>query len=103
MPLHRTGIEGNERIKISAPSRHGSIGRNGYAEEQHARQKAPYSEEICQREDYHSHKLEGVAELLTLLSKIRNGNASHIKDYLLRHPTDTDGKITEDKTADDGE
>ena len=103
MTLHSPCVKGNQRVKVSAPSRHGGVGCNGRAEEQNAAREAENTEEIGQGENYHSHEFKGEAKLLALLGKVCYRNASHIENHLVGNPAHANGKIAKDKTAHDGE
>ena len=93
-------IKWDEGIKI-AFSEYGVVCGDGKNKHGNSNTKAPNAQDRGQGEDDHSHKFEGVADLVVLLCKICDCNERHIEDNVTAEPTYLHGKIAEDQRTHD--
>ena len=86
--FHCSPAEGDEGVEVVESAEDGVVGGDGEEEYRHSDGKSPYSEQIDEGEGEHSHKLEGVAELIGALREICDGNKCAIYHYFGNEPPD---------------
>lgn len=81
--FHYGGAEWHEGVEVMKSSKDGVIGADCDGEDENSEGKAPNAEEIDECEGEHTHKFEGVAELVVLLGEVCYGDESHIEYHVL--------------------
>ena len=76
-------VEGNEGIEVMALARDGGVRGNESAKQKDSCAEAPNAKAEGEGEYHHSHKFEGVAELVVLLGEVCYRNESHIENNVL--------------------
>ena len=81
----------------------GVVGCNGNDEDENSEDEAPNAEEIDECEGEHTHKFEGVAELVVLLGEVCDSDERHIEYDVLAQPPNPDGKVAKQERSDNRE
>ena len=98
--FHCSPAEGDEGVEVVESAEDGVVGGDGEEEDEHSDSEAPDAEEEDECEGEHSHKLEGVAELIVLLGEVCDGDECHIEYHVFAEPADSDGKVAEQERSD---
>ena len=92
-------MEGDEGIKIRAPSVDGLVGGEQDEDPHDARRKADEVEQLDQDDQRDTQKLEGIAQLIRPLREICDRHERHINDDLGDQPADIHGKVAKDQSS----